>query len=192
MKTAHMFDFKLRHPRRNLPVQVARKRGESNFVSAFARAYIASIAPHGIGGSEFSLSGYGIADFIWLAWRHSAAGEDGAAISAERIKRELGRQKLSAFEMKLSDWRKGLSQSYRYGYFADIAILVLPPETAALARAEMEIFRRLGVGLWSFDKTSNKISKLFTPANSRARNAKAREKAMEALTRSVQLSKFFK
>ncbi len=192
MKTAHMFDFKLRHPRRNLPAQIARKRGESNFVCAFARAYIASIAPHGIGGSEFSLSGYGIADFIWLAWRHSAAGDEGTAISAEKIKNELGRQKLSAFEMKLSDWRKGLSQAYRYSYFADVAILVLPPETAKLARAEISIFRKLGVGLWSFDKAANKISKLFTPDNSSARNAKAREKALDALTRSVQLSKSFK
>ncbi|HRY49119.1 MAG TPA: hypothetical protein P5186_13810 [Candidatus Paceibacterota bacterium] len=192
MKTAHMFDFRLCHPRRNLPLKVARKRGESNFVSAFARAYIASVAPHGIGGSEFSLSGYGIADFVWLAWRRSAADDDGTAISAERIKHELGRRKLTAFEMKLSDWRKGISQTYRYSYFADVAILVLPPETAALALAEIDIFRRLGVGLWSFHKASKKISKLFTPGNSRARNVKAREKALDALTRSVQLSKFFK
>jgi len=192
MKTAHIFDFKLRHPRRNLPAEVARKRGESNFVCAFAKAYIASIAPHGIGGSEFPLSGFGIADFVWLAWRHSGGGAEGSAVSIERIKSELARQKLSAFEMKLADWRKGVSQAYRYSYFADVAIVVLPPEVASVARKELKLFRSLGVGLWSFDKAAGKIIKLFTPQNSCPRNADARAKALASLGRSLQLSKFGK
>ena len=50
MKTAHIFDFRHRHPRRNLPSGVGRKRGESNFVSAFTKAYISSLEPHGVGG----------------------------------------------------------------------------------------------------------------------------------------------
>jgi hypothetical protein len=192
VKTAHVFDFKRRHPRRNLPGVAARKRGEANFVCAFARAYIASIAPHGIGGSEFSLSGFGIADFVWLAWRHSALGDEGTAVSVEEIKSELARQKLSAFEMKLTDWRKGIAQAYRYSYFADVAIVVLPPDTANLARAELKLFRELGVGLWSFDKAAGKIAKLFTPHNSKPRSGSARDKALEFLSRSLQFSKFRK
>ena len=116
MKTAQVLSSRLRHPRRNLPAEVGRKRGESNFVSAFSKAYIATIAPRGIGASEFALPGFGIADFIWVAWRHSAASEDGTALSAKKIKSRLARQKLTAFEMKLTDWRKGFAQAYRYSY----------------------------------------------------------------------------
>ena len=192
MKTAHLFDFKLRHPRRNLPVRLSRKRGESNFVSAFAKAYIASIAPHGFGGNEFALSGFGIADFVWLAWRHSGSGEDATALTVEKIKTELARKKLTAFEMKLSDWRKGLSQAYRYSYFADLAIVVVPPRTLKVAKAELPLFRKLGVGLWSFDKATGKIRRIFTPRGSKPRNAKAKEKALESLGRFIKLGDFGK
>lgn len=192
MKTTHIFEFKHRHPRRNLPGVAARKRGEADFVCAFAKAYIASVAPHGIGGSEFPLPGFGIADFVWLAWRHSAARDEGTAVSVEKIKSELARQKLSAFEMKLTDWRKGVAQAYRYSYFADVAIVVLPPGAANLAKAELKLFRGLGVGLWSFDKVAGKIAKVFTPRNSKPRSRSAREKALESLSRSLQLSKLCK
>ena len=194
METAHIFDFKTRHPRRNLPVRIRRKRGESNFVSAFSRAYIAAIAPHGIGGSEFALSGFGIADFVWLAWRQSAANEDGTALSVENIKSQLALQKLTAFEMKLTDWRKGLAQAYRYSYFADVAIVVLPTNAAKAAKVELKLFRELSVGLWSFDKATGKIRKLFTPRYAKPRNADAKEKALTSLGHflNLQLSKLGK
>jgi hypothetical protein len=192
MKTIHLFNSRCRHPRRNLPVEVNRKRGESNFVSAFTKAYIASIARHGIGTNEFALSGFGIADFIWLAWRHSANSDDGTALSVKKIKSRRTWQKLTAFEMKLTDWRKGFGQAYRYSYFADLAIVVLPPDTAKTAEADLKLFRKLSVGLWSFDKTSGKIRKIFTPRHSKPRNAKAKEKALESLGRSLKFSKFVK
>ena len=192
MKRAHVFEFRNRHPRRNLPAGVGRKRGESNFVSAFTKAYIASIAPHGIGGSEFALSGFGIADFVWLAWQQSAAREDGAALSVESIEAQLARQKLTAFEMKLTDWRKGLAQAYRYGYFADVALVILPPAVARNAKAELKLFRKLGVGLWSFEKTTGKICRIFTPRPASPRNIRAREKALESLGRFLKFSKFGK
>lgn len=192
MKTTQIFDFGLRHPRRNLPALVGRKRGESNFVSAFTKSYIASLAPNGIGGKNFALSGFGIADFIWLAWQHTATPEDGTALSVEKIKSQLARRKLTAFEMKLTDWRKGLSQAYRYSYFSDLAVVVLPPATAKIAKAELKLFRKLGVGLWSFDKTSGKIRKLLTPRHSKPRNARAKEKALESLGRFLKFSEFGK
>jgi hypothetical protein len=192
MKTAQIINSRLRHPRRNLPAEVGRKRGESNFVSAFTKAYIASIAPHGIGASEFALSGFGIADFIWLAWRHSAKSEDGTALSIKKIKSQLAGRKLTAFEMKLTDWRKGFAQAYRYSYFADLAIVVLPPDTAKVAEAELSLFRKMGVGLWSFEKASGRIRKLFVPRHSKPRNARAKEKALESLSRSLKFCQFAK
>jgi len=193
MKTTHkMFDFKLRHPRRNLPARTGRKRGESNLVLAFTKAYIATIAPHGIGGREFALSGFGTADFIWLAWRHSTASEDGSALSMEKIKFQLTPRKLTAFEMKLTDWRKGLAQAYRYSYFADLAIVVLPPDAVKLAKTKLKLFQQLNIGLWSFDKTTGRIRKLSTPRNSKPRNLRAKERALESLGRFVKFSKLCK
>lgn len=191
-KTAYILDFRNRHPRRNLPAGTGRKRGESNFVSAFTTAYIASIAPHGIGGSEFALSGFGIADFVWLAWRQSAVSEDGTALSVKNIKARLARQKLTAFEMKLTDWRKGLAQAYRYGYFADVALVVLPPDVAKNAKAEVKLFRKLGVGLWSFDMATGQIRRMVTPRRAKPRNVRAKEKALESLGRFLKFSKFGK
>lgn len=187
----YLLDFKHRQPRRNLPSSVSRKRGESNFVAAFTKAYIKSVVPKGVGGTEFPLSGYGIADFVWLAWQESPTSEDGTALSLETLKSKLSRKKLMAFEMKMTDWRKGLSQAYRYSYFADITILVLPLETAALAKSSLDRFREHRVGLWSFDKATGKICRLFTPRASKPRNANAREKALNVLSQRL-VSKFCK
>jgi hypothetical protein len=192
MTTARILDFGTRSPRRNLPARVSRKRGESNFVAAFSKAYIASVAPHGIGGGEFALSGFGIADFIWLAWNHPGAGEDGTGLSVENLKSRMAGHKLTAFEMKLSDWRKGLAQAYRYSYFADTAIVVLPPAAAKTAHARLSLFRESGVGLWSFDKTTGKIRRFFTSRHSKPRSARANQKALESLHRFLKFSKFTK
>lgn len=185
MKPTEMLRFKRRHPRRNLPTPLSRKRGESNFVSSFSRAYINSVASKGVGGKEFSLSGFGIADFVWVAWRNKFNPNEASALSVEQIKSLLNRTKLTAFEMKLSDWRKGLSQAYRYSYFADLSVLVLPPDIAD--KADVKVFRDLNIGLWSFDPASEVITKVFTPRRSGARNARAKEKAMDALGRCLQL-----
>jgi hypothetical protein len=92
--------------------------------------------------------------------------------------------------MKLTDWRKGLAQAYRYGYFSDLAIVVLPPESAKLARAELTLFRKLNVGLWSFHRATGRILRHFTPRASKPRNAKAREKALDLFGAALKLGKF--
>jgi len=192
MNTAQLLKFKQRHPRRNLPAALARKRGESNFVSTFSKAYIASIASGGIGGKEFALSGFGIADFVWIAWQSAVNPDEGSALSIEKLKSLLNRHKLTAFEMKLSDWRKGLAQAYRYSYFADLAVVVLPPALAATAKAALDRFRASSIGLWSFDPASGAIRKLFTPRSSGPRNSKAKERALDSIGRVLKFSKLRK
>lgn len=192
MKTAHLLKFRQRHPRRNLPASLARKRGESNFVSSFSKVYIASVAPDGFGGKEFALSGFGIADFVWIAWRSATNSDEGSALSIEKLKTLLSRQKLTAFEMKLADWRKGLAQAYRYSYFADLAVVVLPPYLAAAAKAELDLFRRSNVGLWSFESATDNIHKVFTPINFGPKSPRAKDKALEALGRSLKFSQLRK
>src|ERR1051326_944469 len=145
MKTAQLLRFKKSNPRRNLPAALARKRGESNFVLSFSKTYLSSIALNGFGGREFALPGYGIADFVWIAWRNDTNLDEGHALSIEKLKALLSQHKLTAFEMKLMDWRGGLAQAYRYSYFADLAVVVLPPDVAAVATADLELFRKATV-----------------------------------------------
>ena len=79
MSSASAIEFGGLIPRRNLPVAVARKRGESNFVAAFQRGFTAEREGQGVGGRHFELAGYWIADFVWMDFgrrgRYRAAAE---------------------------------------------------------------------------------------------------------------------
>jgi hypothetical protein len=52
-----------------------------------------------------------------------------------------------AFEMKLSDWRRGLAQAFRYRSFATFSILVLDNTRTKSAVANADRFRRANIGL---------------------------------------------
>ena len=93
------------------------------------------------------------------------------------------RETLLAFEMKLRDWRKALAQAFRYRYFADAAHVVLPPEVAERARVFLGTFRELEVGLWSFDKTTGRIRRFYTPRRKTPRSGAARQRAVATLRR---------
>lgn len=170
--------FKGQNTRRNLPRLSSGKRGESNFLRAFERAYLGTEAVGGFAGREFGVEGFGRADLIWMAWSHSGKSGDFSGL-------ELRRVRVTAIEAKLSDWRKGLQQAYRYRYFANRALLVLPVATAANARIYLPTFRRLGVGVWSFDAKTGQIRKLFTPRVSPPLNRVARERALLFLRRAL-------
>lgn len=174
--------------RRNLRNSSSAKRGESNFVLAFGRAYLRL---HGkktkqtsfLPAREFQVSGFGVADFIWFAWSATPKNQEGSAV--EYRSRSRKGESLFAFEMKLSDWRKALGQAYRYRYFADAAYVVLPPEVAVTAKQHLEVFKKLGVGLWSFDKQKDAIRRIYTPRSRSSLSPKARERAIATLTRFI-------
>jgi hypothetical protein len=52
-----------------------------------------------------------------------------------------------AFEMKLSDWRRGLIQAFRYRAFATTVILVIDDARSAPAIANVDRFKKANVGL---------------------------------------------
>jgi hypothetical protein len=52
-----------------------------------------------------------------------------------------------AFEMKLSDWRRGLAQAFRYRSFATFSFLVLDNTRTKSAVANADRFKRANVGL---------------------------------------------
>ena len=187
--TIQLLKFKARDPRLNLPPQSGRKRAEANFVMKFMHAYVRQFATSGVGGKHFALPGFGIADFVWIAWRNVTNGQEGRALSLERLRASLMNQRLTAFEMKLVDWRKGFAQAYRYGHFADRAILVVPPGTAKTAVENNHLFQQLNVGLWSFDPDSEKIRRHVNPKSWGARNLGARAKAVELICQRVDFCK---
>ena len=95
-----------------------------------------------------------------------------AVSSLEALRQKLQRQQLTAFELKLRDWRKGIVQAYRYRYFCDSSIVVLPGDVADRVSERLELFASLDVGLWSFDPDTDGIKKYFTPHQGTARNWK--------------------
>lgn len=166
--------------RRNLPTASSSKRGESNFIAKFERAYLEAeqkklAKRHHASGREFALDGFGRADVLFMAWRRPETTGDFTVLALKSLR-------LTAIEGKLSDWRKGLMQASRYRFFANRALLILPPAVTSAALEFLGTFRDLNVGLWEFDSTTGLIRKHFTPRCGKPLNTKAREKAIHLIS----------
>ncbi|MEO5960120.1 MAG: hypothetical protein ABIR80_13465 [Opitutaceae bacterium] len=174
--------FRALDTRKNLPRASSAKRTESSFLSRFERAYHRQeVGREFAAGREFAIDGYGRADLLWLAWRRPAASDEFSALALKE------RVQLTAIEAKMKDWRKGLQQASRYRYFANRALLVLPPETARIARKYLATFRWLNVGLWAFDPALDRIVKHITPRLCHPLSGRAREKALQVIARHLNL-----
>lgn len=171
--------------RRNLPASVGRKRCESNFLRAFERIYFARHLS-GMAAGEFALGGFGVADLVWIAWRPQPDTEEFSALSLEK---QLSRRHLFAFEAKIKDWQRALQQAFRYRYFADKAIVVMPVANAARALDHLDTFKEMQVGLWTFDQSKSVIREHFTPTRTKALNNSARQKAIKVLSSKFNLRK---
>jgi hypothetical protein len=183
--TPRVIRFGAHNTRRNLPAVSSAKRGESNFLARFERAYFAHetglVGHELVAGREFGLDGYGRADVLWIAWKQAPDATDFSALALSR------RIHVTAIEAKLKDWRKGLQQAARYRYFANRALLVVPPATARVALNYLSTFRELNVGLWEFDPETGRIFKHTTPRQRRALNERARERAIRIIHRHLDL-----
>jgi hypothetical protein len=133
--------------------------------------------------AEFDFSGYGIADLVWITWHSSVNPGDMTAIGMT----ERPKFRVMAFELKLVDWRKALQQAFRYSYFANLSVVVLPPSVAQRAKLRLSDFRHLRVGLWAFDSTTRRITRLFTPRQGQPRSQSAQRRAIASL---MALAKF--
>lgn len=154
-------------PKRNLPGRRGVTTLEDRFTIAFARAYLSqapemhrtSIYDSMAVAREVSVNGYGIADMLAVAWQ-SLAGEMFPTTEAFI---EVARPCTRAFECKLSDWRKAMSQATRYKFFAHQAFIVLPETVCANALPYIDTFRSIRVGLWSYSKETDRIRMHYTP-----------------------------
>ncbi|MFH1653906.1 MAG: hypothetical protein ABIE74_07595 [Pseudomonadota bacterium] len=174
--------FKSRDPRRNLPIASYRKRGEANFVGLFERAFLQQNIK-GFGGRQFAVSGFGIADFIWVNLSPFSSFQNSKDIDPIDF---LKNQTLMAFEMKLSDWKRALHQAYRYSYFADHVVVVLPMDKTTAACNNLDLFKELDIGLWGLDSDKT-ITKFFTPHSRSAKSENARNKAVDLIGRTINL-----
>lgn len=154
-------------PRRNLPGRRGTTTLEDRFAIAFARAYLRQ-APemHRTAkydsmavAREVSVNGYGIADMLAVAWQ-SLPGETFPTTEAFI---GVANPCTRAFEFKLSDWRRAMSQASRYRFFAHQAIVVLPETSCVNALSYIDTFRSIRVGLWSYSMNTDRIRMHYTP-----------------------------
>jgi hypothetical protein len=148
MSTNQELRFNAYNTRRNLPGEIGRRRGEANFLGAFIRSVLLESPPLHAYGRNFPVPGCGIADLV-ICELPMCIVEDNS----------LAGLCLSAFEMKLFDWRKALQQAYRYKYYADMSIVVLPEEKVTRALQSRSLFEALGVGLWTLENSTGVIRK---------------------------------
>lgn len=179
-------EFGCQNTRRNLPRASALKRKESNFLRKFEQVYLGAEGKAAVAGREFALEGFGRADLVWLAWQSRESADEFTALALKK------RIRLTAIEGKVSDWRKGLQQAFRYRYFAHRSLLVLPLQKAEIAAQFLATFRRLRVGLWGFDPATGQLKKWFTPRSTMPLNRTAWVKALHLFESSLDLRKLAK
>jgi hypothetical protein len=146
--------FKSYNTRRNLPKATGRRRGEANFLGMFLRAIQKELSEPWLYGRNFPIPDCGVADLL-LCQLPSGGNINGGTDQVH----------LTAFEMKLSDWRKALQQAYRYKYYADLSVVVLPAKSAARALQSQCLFETLGIELWTLDVATSDISRHVVHSN---------------------------
>lgn len=176
-------------PERNLP---GRRRGvmtsEARFTVLFAKAYLDQFQSiHSkttkteiICARQVPINGYGIADLVTLAWPLTKHHQ--RRWSADEFMR-LFRPTVRAFEIKMDNWRSGMTQAHRYRYFANTSILVLPTERCKPAIGYIETFKKIRVGLWAYNSKTNKIIAYFTPPRSKPLETRYQAKLINMLAR---------
>jgi len=162
-------------PLLNLPQMANGKNQEGKFCKKFARIFADSRTSVGVGLREFDLSGCGIADFLWVQY-------------TDKPKRKKEVKKITAFEVKLKDWKRGIAQAYRYSYFADMVYLVLPEQKISLAMNNYNLFDQWGIGLYGFNEESKEYSQHIKAHDNGPRNIMIRERALKQLSRELNLS----
>ncbi|MCC5849595.1 MAG: hypothetical protein JJU29_16050 [Verrucomicrobia bacterium] len=169
-------------PRHNLPGQNGQDTAEDRFTIAFARAYARQFPRIHRGTTanrismvrEIPVNGYGITDLLTIAW----AGDETETYPDTHRFLENTRPTVRAFEMKLRDWRRAMSQASRYKNFAHQAIAVIPVRLAPSALPYLDTFRKIRTGLWLFDEETQIIRVLHTP---RARKPRSTRYFQEAV-----------
>ncbi|MHB8904873.1 MAG: hypothetical protein ACYC4T_06715 [Melioribacteraceae bacterium] len=171
-------------PRNNFPSHISSKRGETLFLLDFTRTLLKQheISRHPREMKlfrELELNGFGISDLLLYEFSRSTD------------KNEFKRQTLTVFEIKIKDWRKAIQQAFRYRYYANRSIVVIPLENIRSAKNNLSVFQELKVGLWGYDRQSKRVFKYYTPKLQKPFSLKAKGKALQIINKEVRSQQFF-
>ncbi len=178
--------FKFHQPSHNLPGRKGVATAEDRFTIAFMRVYLEqakvihsrSCKTTLAFAREIPVNGYGIADLHVVAWDALSGEKFPDTESFVRVARPCTR----AFECKLVDWRKAMSQACRYRFFANQTMVVLPEKACSRAMPYLDTFKKIKVGLWSFSPESEKIRAHHTPRPLSAKSEKYYYQAIEKVS----------
>ena len=179
---------RFREPEWNLPGRIPGAiNAEARFTIQFAKAYIEQhMAIHHKSRKnkiacvrQIAINGFGIADMVSVSWGSKKIRSRYLLTTEEFL--YTFKPTIRAFEIKLNNWRKGMTQAHRYRYFANAAILVLPIDQNSNALEYIETFQKIHVGLWSFDMGSKRIFAHFTPRPSSAIEVKHMRRAIQII-----------
>ncbi len=129
---------------------------------------------------QIAINGFGIADMVAVSWESNINRNNKKLISVEEFLLKF-KPTIRAFEIKLNNWRKGMIQAHRYRYFANATILVLPMDRNSNALKHIETFKKIHVGLWSYDPSSKRILVHYTPRPSSVVEMKHMIKAVHVM-----------
>lgn len=161
-----ILEYKFHNPQRNFSAKTPRRNPEDEFAQQFTESYYENFLKIHTGTSrkntlfmrEVPISGNGIADLLVFNWANDLTQQGISDTALEKFNPVV-----RAFEFKLKDWRKGMMQAHRYKYFSHASILVLPLEKLNQVESQLDMFKKLRVGLWGFSKERGTITCLFTP-----------------------------
>lgn len=188
-KTSHIGTCDFPSPRLNFGPRWTASNAEEDFARSFAVDYDGRYAAIHSGSAkmcrvlahEVPVNGFGIADLVTVSWDTAAANPLNLPTTGDEWHTQ---PTVRAFEVKLSDWRRGLMQAHRYKYFADTAILVLPAARLSTV-SNLDTFKNIRVGLWGYDEKTGKIIKVHTPRPKRPSRPDHREKAIERVLAAI-------
>jgi len=180
--------IRARVPESNLPHRRAGSATrEARFTISFARSFLGKLAASkptesAVCVRQIAVNGHGIADLVVISWKTRRVPPRGYD---PQVFLELAKPQLRAFEVKLSNWRRGMAQAHRYRYFANVSILVLPIRLCAPALPYLETFRRIHVGLWGFDPGTGRIVAHYTPRGTKPLVPRNRLQALKQVARAT-------
>lgn len=73
-------------------------------------------------------------------------------------------QKLYSIEAKVSNWRRGFYQAYRYKWFSDYSFLALHKKFINPAIKNIQYFKKYNIGLIMVDSENKSLKSLYLPA----------------------------
>lgn len=188
LDTSRIYEYHFHNPQKNFSGGDRRPNPEAVFAEQFARSYCDRFLQIHSGTCkdktlfmrEVPVYGNGIADLLVFSWSHTLTQKVSTSLDLEQLDPTV-----RAFEFKLSNWRRGMMQAHRYKYFSHASILVLPKNKIKSVKPELDLFRKLGVGLWGFTPKTGSITCFYTPRPKQQQIVKHAQKAIHLATQTV-------